>query len=59
MRAAFGSPTVGFYAKLLVLEAIIDQNLVWLAIAAVLFSVIGAGHLYDMYRTANRIPNAF
>ncbi len=24
-----------------------------------LFSVIGAGHLYDMYRTANRIPNAF
>ena len=24
-----------------------------------LFSVIGAGDLYDMYRTANRIPNAF
>jgi len=24
-----------------------------------LFSVIGAGELYDMYRTANRIPNAF
>jgi len=24
-----------------------------------LFSVIGAGNLYDMYRTANRIPNAF
>jgi putative peptidoglycan lipid II flippase len=24
-----------------------------------LFSVIGAGHVYDMYRTANRIPNAF
>jgi putative peptidoglycan lipid II flippase len=24
-----------------------------------LFSIIGAGHLYDMYRTANRIPNAF
>lgn len=24
-----------------------------------LFSVIGAGHFYDMYRTANRIPNAF
>ena len=35
-------PTVGFYAKLLVLEAIIDQQLVWLAIVAVLFSVIGA-----------------
>jgi putative peptidoglycan lipid II flippase len=24
-----------------------------------LFSLFGAGHLYDMYRTANRIPNAF
>jgi putative peptidoglycan lipid II flippase len=24
-----------------------------------LFSVMGAGDLYDMYRTANRIPNAF
>ena len=24
-----------------------------------LFSVIGAGFLYDAYRTANRIPNAF
>lgn len=35
-------PTVGFYAKLLVLEAIIDQQMVWLAVVAVLFSVIGA-----------------
>lgn len=35
-------PTVGFYAKLLVLKAIIDIDLVWLAITAVLFSVIGA-----------------
>lgn len=35
-------PTVGFYAKLLVLEAIINQGLIWLAIIAVLFSVIGA-----------------
>jgi NADH-quinone oxidoreductase subunit N len=35
-------PTVGFYGKLLVLEAIIDQQLVWLAVVAVLFSVIGA-----------------
>ncbi len=24
-----------------------------------LFSVLGAGHIYDMYYTANRIPNAF
>ncbi len=35
-------PTVGFYAKLLVLEAVIDQGMFWLAIVAVLFSVIGA-----------------
>ena len=36
-------PTVGFYAKLLVLEAIIDQgDMTWLAVTAVLFSVIGA-----------------
>jgi NADH-quinone oxidoreductase subunit N len=35
-------PTVGFYAKLLVLKAVVDIDLVWLAIVAVLFSVIGA-----------------
>ena len=35
-------PTVGFYAKLSVLQAVIDVDLVWLALAAVFFSVIGA-----------------
>jgi len=35
-------PTVGFYAKLLVLQAVIDAGLLWLAAVAVLFSVIGA-----------------
>ena len=35
-------PTVGFYAKLMVLEAVIDVNILWLAIFAVVFSVIGA-----------------
>jgi len=35
-------PTVGFYAKLSVLQAVIDINMVWLAIVAVLFSIIGA-----------------
>jgi len=35
-------PTVGFYAKLLVLQAIINIDMVWLAIVAVSFSVIGA-----------------
>jgi len=35
-------PLVGFMAKLLVLQAVIDQGMVWLAIVAVVFSIIGA-----------------
>jgi NADH-quinone oxidoreductase subunit N len=35
-------PLVGFMAKLLVLEAIVDQGMIWLAIVAVVFSIIGA-----------------
>ncbi len=35
-------PTVGFYAKLSVLRAVIDVDLTWLAAVAVAFSVIGA-----------------
>jgi NADH-quinone oxidoreductase subunit N len=35
-------PTVGFYAKLTVLQAVIGAGFVWLAVAAVLFSLIGA-----------------
>jgi NADH-quinone oxidoreductase subunit N len=35
-------PTVGFYAKLSVLQAVIDAGFVWLAVAAVLFALIGA-----------------
>jgi len=35
-------PTVGFYAKLLVIQAVIDAGFLWLAAGAVLFSVIGA-----------------
>lgn len=34
-------PTVGFYAKLLVLKAVIDVDMLWLAVVAVAFSVIG------------------
>jgi NADH-quinone oxidoreductase subunit N len=34
-------PTVGFYAKLTVINAVVQIDLLWLAIAAVLFSVIG------------------
>jgi NADH-quinone oxidoreductase subunit N len=35
-------PTAGFYAKLLVIQSAIDVHLTWLAVAAVLFSVVGA-----------------
>jgi NADH-quinone oxidoreductase subunit N len=35
-------PTVGFMAKLLVLEAVIRIDLVWVALVAVAFSIIGA-----------------
>jgi len=35
-------PMVGFYAKLAVLEAVINVDMVWLAVVAVVFSVIGA-----------------
>ena len=35
-------PTVGFYAKLAVLEAAVAAKMVWLAVVAVMFSLIGA-----------------
>jgi NADH-quinone oxidoreductase subunit N len=35
-------PTVGFYAKLAVLQAVINVDYVWLAVVAVLFSLVGA-----------------
>jgi len=35
-------PTLGFYAKLSVISAAIHANLVWLAVVAVIFSIIGA-----------------
>jgi NADH-quinone oxidoreductase subunit N len=35
-------PAVGFYAKLAVLQAVVEIGYVWLAVAAVLFSLIGA-----------------
>jgi NADH-quinone oxidoreductase subunit N len=35
-------PTVGFYAKLSVLQAVIHVDMVWLALVAVGFSIIGA-----------------
>ncbi len=35
-------PFVGFFAKLYVIMAVIDQGMLWLAVVAVLFSVVGA-----------------
>jgi len=35
-------PTVGFFAKLFVLDAVITVDMVWLAAVAVFFSIIGA-----------------
>jgi len=35
-------PAVGFYAKLSVLQAVVEIGYVWLAVVAVLFSLIGA-----------------
>ena len=35
-------PMVGFYAKLSVLSAVVDAGYLWLAVVAVLFSLIGA-----------------
>lgn len=35
-------PTVGFYAKLSVLGAVVDAGMPWLAIVAVMFSLVGA-----------------
>ncbi len=34
-------PTVGFYAKLMVLQSVVQVDMVWLAVLAVLFTVIG------------------
>ncbi|MGB9093336.1 MAG: NADH-quinone oxidoreductase subunit N, partial [Gallionella sp.] len=39
---AGGPPTVGFYAKFSVLNAVVQAGHVWLAVVAVLFSLIGA-----------------
>jgi len=35
-------PTVGFYAKVAVLQAVVQVDMVWLAAYAVIFSIIGA-----------------
>ncbi len=43
-------PTVGFYAKFMVLSALVDANLTWLAAVAVIFSIIGAYYYLRIIR---------
>jgi len=44
-------PTVGFYAKLAVLQSVVDAGMIWLAIAAVLLSLIGAFYYLRVVKT--------
>jgi NADH-quinone oxidoreductase subunit N len=44
-------PTVGFYAKFLVLNALVDSGMTWLAAFVVIFSIIGAFYYLKIVRT--------
>jgi NADH-quinone oxidoreductase subunit N len=44
-------PTVGFYAKLAVLQSVVDAGMLWLAILAVLVSLIGAFYYLRIVKT--------
>lgn len=44
-------PTLGFYAKLSIIQALIDINMVWLAVVAVAFSVIGMFYYLRIIKT--------
>jgi NADH-quinone oxidoreductase subunit N len=43
-------PTVGFYAKLAVLRAVVDIGMIWLAVFAVIFSVVGAAYYLRVFK---------
>jgi len=44
-------PTVGFFAKLFVIKAVIDVNMIWLATYALLFAVVGAFYYLRIVKT--------
>lgn len=44
-------PTVGFFAKLTVIQALVDVEMYWLAVVAVLFAVIGAYYYLRIVKT--------
>ena len=43
-------PTMGFFAKLGVLQALVQQGMIWIAVVAVLFAVIGAFYYLRVVR---------
>lgn len=43
-------PTVGFYAKFMILSALVEAGMTWLAALAVIFSVIGAFYYLKIVR---------
>jgi len=43
-------PTLGFYAKLSVIQSVVKADLVWLAVVAVIFSIIGAFYYLRMIK---------
>ena len=44
-------PTLGFYAKLSIIQSLVDVQMVWLAIIAVVFSIIGAFYYLRIIKT--------
>lgn len=44
-------PTVGFFAKLFVLDAVVSVGMTWLALVAVFFSIIGAFYYLRVVKT--------
>ncbi len=44
-------PFIGFYAKVAILAAVIDAGLVWLAVLAVIFALIGAFYYIRIVKT--------
>ena len=46
-------PMVGFFAKLMVLKAVMDAGLLWLAVTAVVFAVIGAFYYLRVIKFMN------
>jgi len=55
-------PTVGFWSKLFVIQAIVDLGYVGLAVLAVMSSLVGAFYYLRvvkiMYFDANEVPNS-